>query len=248
MPEVSASYYLSDADFILTSGGTMTDQAGTALCDTSGGKKSSTCNDWSFDTGTYYVEGPVKITGSSGTAGQSAKGGTPVQLTVIAEGSIDVSGSPSITADTSDLIFVTDGDLEISGNMDTSSGGGQMLVHEQVKITRNLTHDGQVIVQNTTSVDDLVTANVLQGNGTITYSGRYGKRHLHREGMARRSGWRLTHRPGFDPRGMTLPVRGLPVDAWLAHRFWRTVYERASPPPKPGSTDSMRRLKHRQRP
>ena len=37
IPSVSASDYLADADFILTSGGTMTDQAGTVLCDTAGG-------------------------------------------------------------------------------------------------------------------------------------------------------------------------------------------------------------------
>ena len=194
VPSVSASDYLADADFILTSGGTMTDQAGTVLCDT--GKSGKTlCNDWEFDTkkgewsigkkqtptdGTYYVEGPVKITGSPGTAGKSVKvaksgkAATPVNLSIIAEGSIDISGNPTIAADTPDLLFVTDGDLEISGSLDTTSGGGQMLVHEQAKITGNLTHTGQIIVEDSPSVDDLVTANDLRGNTTISYSGGLG--------------------------------------------------------------------------
>ena len=196
VPEVNASDYLSDADFILTSAGTMTDPGGTLLCDTAGagkGQNSTTCNDWSFDsgtgewsvgntatpnTGTYYVEGPVKIAGSPGTDA------APIQLSIIAEGSIDVSGSPTIIADTPDLIFVSDGDIEISGSLDTSNGGGSILVHEQLSITGNLTHEGQLIVEDATTVDHLVTTNSIQGNATISYSGTVGT------GIFTVQGWR----------------------------------------------------------
>ena len=200
IPSVSASDYVSHADFILTSAGTMTDPAGTVLCNTAvggGGKGgATTCNDWSFDSGsgewsvgngstptdgTYYVEGPVKITGSPGTGGggkgkggKSAKGAGPVQISIIAEGSIDISGSPTIAADTPGLLFVTDGDLEISGSLDTTSGGGQMLVHEQAKITGNVSLSGQILVEDAPSVDDLVTANVLSGSATLSYNGGLG--------------------------------------------------------------------------
>ena len=196
VPEIDASDYLGDADYILTSAGTMTDQAETIICDTGGGGKGGTaCHEWSFDSvhgewslgsdappdGTYYVEGPVKITGSAGTSGKSAKGGksakaaTPIHLSIIAEGSIDISGSPTIAAETPHLLFVTDGDLEISGSLDATSGGGQMLVHEQVKITGNLSAIGQLIVEDAAvSVDGLVTTNDISGNVTITYNGDLG--------------------------------------------------------------------------
>ena len=194
--EVSASDYLSYADYILTSSGTMTDQVGTVLCDTASGgkgKNETKCNDWSFDSGsgewgignndtptdgTYYVEGPVDIAGSPGTTGM------PVNLSIIAEGSIDISGSPTIAAETPDLLFVTDGDLEISGSPDTTSARGQILVHEQVQFTGTWSHNGQIIVENSASIDDLVTANDLSGNVTISYSGGLGT------GVFTVQGWR----------------------------------------------------------
>ena len=178
---VSASDYLDDADFILTSTGTMTDPGGTLLCTASGGMGGD-CNEWDFDSGTgvwsldsnseppdgtYYVEGAVEITGSPG----GGKGG-PAVLSIIAEGSIDISGNPEITADATDLLFVTDGDLEISGNLETD--GGQMLVHEQVKLSGTPEITGQLLVENATSVDTLVTANDISGNVTPTYTGGLG--------------------------------------------------------------------------
>jgi type II secretory pathway pseudopilin PulG len=180
VPEVHASDYLAFADFILTSAGTMTDLGGTLLCTASGGMGGD-CNEWDFDSGTgvwslgkseppdgtYYVEGAVEVTGSPG----GGKGG-PVVLSIIAEGSIDISGHPEMTADTADLLFVTDGDLEISGDLVASSG--QMLVHEQVNLTGTTDITGQLLVENATSVDTLVTANHITGTGTITYNGGLG--------------------------------------------------------------------------
>ena len=193
IPEISASNYLDQADYILTSTGTVTLPDGTVLCDTGGASKgSSTCYGWDFNSGsvewsiginetptdgTYYVEGAVVISGSPGTLGNGATKNTPapVNLSIIAEGSIDISGSPTIAADTPDLLFVTDGDLEISGTPDATSGGGQILVHEQVKITGNLSAIGQLIVEDAAvSVDGLVTTNDISGNVTITYNGDLG--------------------------------------------------------------------------
>ena len=167
MMEIHASDYLAYADFILTSDGTMTNQAGTVLC------AEAPCNDWDFDdgdwsfgsggsepdTGTYYVEGPVTVTGNP-----------EVQITIIAEGSIDISGSPELTPDTPGLFLVTDGDLEISGNLETNAPG-QMLVHEQVSLSGNVELIGQLIVEDAATVSDLVTENTISGNVEITYNG-----------------------------------------------------------------------------
>jgi hypothetical protein len=193
LPAVRASDYLHYADFILTSGGTMTNQAGTVLCIWT---MVTPCNvGWDFDSGTgawsisstaptggtYYVEGRVNITGSPGSAA------TPVLLTLIAEGSIDISGSPDITADTPELLFVTDGDLQISGGLDALDPltvGGQMLVHEQVQLSGNPSLAGQLIVENAPSVDPLVEFNQISGNVTITYNGGLGS------GVYSVTGWR----------------------------------------------------------
>lgn len=178
IPEVHASDYLQYADFILTSDGRKTNLAGGLICN-------APCDNWTFDanggpdgnpewsigsgaptTGTYYVEGAVKVTGSPAA-----------QLTLIAEGSIDISGSPDFTADTIELLFVTDGDLEISGGLDIADPlnvGGQILVHEQIKLSGNPYLFGQIIVENAPSVSGLVTLNEISGNVDIHYNGGLG--------------------------------------------------------------------------
>jgi hypothetical protein len=178
-PEIRASDYLTYADFILTSAGTMTDQMGTELC------AATPCNNWDFNSGSgewsfnstaptagnYYGEGDVAISGSPGSAA------SPVKISTIAEESIDISGSPDVTSDTPELLFVTDGDLEISGGLDAGNpltASGQILVHEQVKLSGNPSLAGQLIVENAASVATLVTANDLSGNVTITYNGGLG--------------------------------------------------------------------------
>ena len=179
VPEIQASDYLAYADVILTSDGTMTNQAGTEeLC------PAAPCNNWDFagsvwsfgtqapTDGTYYVEGAVEITGSPGSSED------PVLMSIIAEGSIDISGSPAVTPHTPDLLFVTDGDLKISGNIvtgDPATAEGQMLVHEQVQLSGTPSLAWQLIVENATSVDLLVTDNaIVSGNVTITYDGDLG--------------------------------------------------------------------------
>jgi len=190
LPEIHASDYRQYADFILQSDGTITDLAGVLV------PTPADFSEWSFDstggpdgipewslssgapppTGTYYVRGAVKVTGN------------PVaQLTLIAEGSIDISGSPDFTADTTELLFVTDGDLEISGGLDALDPlnvGGQILVHEQIKLSGNPALTGQFIVENATSVSTLVTTNEISGHVEIIYNGGLGG------GTFTVSGWR----------------------------------------------------------
>jgi hypothetical protein len=96
-------------------------------------------------------------------------------LTVIAEGSIDLSGSPEITSYTNQLLVVTDADLDISGGVSTSiSAQGQMLVHEQISFSGNVTLGGQVIVEDAPSIDPLVENNAISGSVVINYSGGLG--------------------------------------------------------------------------
>lgn len=177
LPTVRASDYRQQANFILTGDGSVSLPNGAVLCSAASNQHACRADyGWSFSggiwsvgavgtpMGTYYVEGAVEI-GSSAT----------LQITVIAEGSIDLSGSPTLTANTDELLFVTDGDLDISGGVDTDViAQGQMLVHEQVSISGNATLGGQLIVDNSPSVDPLVDVNSISGNVTIDYNGTLG--------------------------------------------------------------------------
>ncbi len=177
LPNIRASDYRHHADYILTDGGTVTLPSGMELCNASGNQHacrngygwSYTKGVWSVGSqgtplGTYYVETRADI-GSKST----------LQITVIAEGSIDISGSPTLTADTDELLLVTDADLDISGGVDTNVvAQGQMLVHEQISISGNATLGGQLIVEDATSEDPFVDANHISGSVVIDYNGTLG--------------------------------------------------------------------------
>lgn len=182
VPPIHASDYFHWADFVLTSDGTMTDQAGTLLCTWD---SKTSCNNWDWNSasgtwtlnsnsvtaGTYYVEGHAVTSGSPG----SAK--SPAQISIIAEGSIEISGSPKLQPDTPELLFVTDQDLKITGTIDTVGEAalvqGQMLVKGQAEIAGNASLDGQLLVEDL-DVGDLVTSNTIGGSVVITYTGGLG--------------------------------------------------------------------------
>ena len=109
--------------------------------------------------------------------------GNPMQITIIAEGSIDISGNQDFEPNTADLQFVTDGDLQITGNFETHAPG-QMLVHEQIRISGNIELIGQLIAEDAATVSDLVTQNTISGNVDTTYNGGFSS------GSFGVSGWR----------------------------------------------------------
>ena len=170
---IHAVDYRDRADFILTSGGEMTDLAGTVLCPAT----AETCNEWEFDSGTgewkigqdnppagtYYVEGDVDIT-NTGKNPQA-------QLSVIAEGSIDIhGGNTDIVSDDPDYLFVMDGDLRVSNG--DFVGDAQVLVREQMKLTGG-TWYARFTQEDAASDHDLVTQadEKLNGNLSITWNG-----------------------------------------------------------------------------
>jgi hypothetical protein len=124
-------------------------------------------------TGTFYVEGPVKISGSPGTAA------SPIAMSVIATGSIDISGSPkfapALSKDGVDhkYQFITDGDLNIGGaaGLVDPETEGQILVREQIKIAGNPKFRGRILVGDADDVFGDVTTNAIPGNPTFTYDG-----------------------------------------------------------------------------
>lgn len=188
VPNIQASDYLDQANYILNADGTATIAAtglpcaltppATAQC----GGWSHTGSTWSISgttapTGTFYVNGSVSISGSPGSPA------APKPLAVIATGSISVSGNPYLSvpppvnpANAKSLQFVTNGDLKIAGNPDIAeqvSVEGRSLVREQLDMAGNPDLRGQIIVQNVTSVSNVALVNQIVGNPQITYNGSF---------------------------------------------------------------------------
>lgn len=197
VPTVTAADYKGHADFILTSSGTITTNPlnpCAASCPPtpvgwtfSGGTWSLTGN--TASSATLYVEGAVAISGNPPSGGGSLN----VALSIIAEGSINITGRPKFTPENDARIqFVTNGDLLIGGNADLDDPTqveGQIMVREQLDVGGNPEFQGRVVIQNVdgdTNVYDattnpngrrgasLITSNTIHGNMTVTYNGTLG--------------------------------------------------------------------------
>lgn len=183
VPTFEASDYLSRADYILNNDGTYTDvstntQTTCANPCLGAWRWASGSNEWQItaaggnpspSAATYYIDDPdvtVRISGSPGSVA------IPVQMSLIAEGSIIISGGPTIEPDTSGVLFVTDEDLSISGGL-TVTEEGLMLVGEQLGISGggNKVLRGQILVADAAANSSVETANVINGNVSIIYNG-----------------------------------------------------------------------------
>lgn len=189
VPDINANTYLDLATHILHSDGTMTTQAGAPACTLancgwsfSGGSWHLTGNgNGAANPGTFFVEGNATISGSP-NAGGTGQNRIALPLSVIATGSIEVTGTPTLRPHNSvALQFVTNGDLRIAGNvdLDNTQVEGQSLVREQLLISGNPDLRGQIIVQDVTDCganpcSNVVTANAITGNMGIIYDGSFG--------------------------------------------------------------------------
>ncbi|MBI4264798.1 MAG: hypothetical protein HY657_10510 [Acidobacteria bacterium] len=182
VPDVRASDYLSKAGYTLHTGGMYSIGNGSPVpcANPCLGAWRWESNEWRVTaqgnltpwTGTYYSETAVTISGSPGSAL------SPVQMTLIAKGSINISGSPYLQPDTSGLLLVTDQDLSIGGNMTATASEALIVVREQLDIGGNASIAGQILVQDAATVSTLVTANSLHGNITLTYTGSLDNKFL----------------------------------------------------------------------
>ena len=177
LPSIDANNHLGIADFILHDDGTKTLANGTAC--------GAACSDWTWDsgqwnitgnsapTGTFFVEGTAEISGSP-----KGPGNTAINLSIIATGSIKITGAPKLAPDNTGnpekFQLIANGDLFIGGNVnadDPSLEEGQIFVKEQIHMHGNPSFQGRIIVQNETSVHDLVTENTIGGTPSIRYEG-----------------------------------------------------------------------------
>ena len=199
LPDIHAIDYFNDADYILTDGpsphlgmgGRIVRRVDNTVMCTVSPADSNACRkvvnpdtgviwgwSWTVADGwdltsniasqaTYYVQGDVKITGDPGSPV------SPVYLSIIAEGNIEVAGNPDLRPEpASAILFVTDMDLKLNGNIAVPlTVEGKILVREQIDFAGNPQISGQVICQNIPSVSTLVENNTIAGSVSITYNG-----------------------------------------------------------------------------
>ncbi|MEI6667899.1 MAG: PilX N-terminal domain-containing pilus assembly protein [Acidobacteriota bacterium] len=187
VPTVSAIAHKNEADYILTKAGKMTNLAGTttycsgAPCGATGWSFKSGAwevnSDGALQAGIYFAETDVTIGKNCGSDA------SPATVTIISEGSISVTGNPTLAAKESGLLFLADGDISIKGNLTQKGSPAQILVHEQIEIAGNPTLIGQILVENGANTASLVTVKSkvqifyegdFTGNFEITYNGGLG--------------------------------------------------------------------------
>jgi hypothetical protein len=188
-PDIHASTYFNEADFVLQANGQITNKAGSSIYCNAGTNQDACRNvtppggnapfGWTFGSGTwdlsqpsansatYYARSDVRVSGSPGS------NATPILLTIIAEGNIEITGNPDLRPEPASVLqFVTDKDLRIAGTLSVPPVfEGRILVREQISISGNPTLAGQLIVQNVPSVSTLVTANSVTGSASLEYNG-----------------------------------------------------------------------------
>ena len=199
LPEIDPASLEPQADYILGDDGRIRDQAGNVIGDANPG----TWNGWDWDPGgsrwvagggipggTYYAEGSnINI---SGNPGSGPPGTPPLNLTLIAEGWIEISGNPNIipdlTMDNVTYSMVAGTDLKISGNPGTIFQGLHYAGH-QIDFSGNPTLNGQVFGKNLDDTEyppppfpggqNLIERQAggfveISGNPTINYDGSGG--------------------------------------------------------------------------
>lgn len=177
IPEVDPNAYRSQANYILGADGNVRDPAGNIIFYTFGNSDNK-FNGIHFNPGvpewhisgnhtgapaTYFVEGMFAISGNA-----------QMQATIIAQGSVKISGNGVLTPHLSNTLVVAGGDIKVSGNGLT--GTGLYFAREQIKLSGNANITGAMIAQDKWDVDPLVTTTTgvgdqLSGNATITYNG-----------------------------------------------------------------------------
>lgn len=185
VPDVQAENYESYADYILTSAGGFqygpSHPAVVAGTQTAGSVCTCPNSGWSFSGGRWSASGHSAMVGtfyvqtSASVSGNLGKKGAELPFSVIAVGSLEISGNVKLKPDNdAKYQFVTNGDLRISGNAgldDATAVEGQILVREQFQMSGNPEFQGRILVQNAPSVFNDLTSNSITGNAKITYIG-----------------------------------------------------------------------------
>lgn len=174
--------HCGSADYTLTAGGKVRIEAtGVELTATGtaqyGWKRTGTSPvEWTYDTntefpGTFCVEGNAEIKKDPGHGESSA-----MSMTVIAKGSIKVSGKPWLKADDPNgFVFMAGGDIDlnIEDRGTTPSYTGNIYAFSQCKLDGKSTVNGQVVCAGNTTptgAKEYANKNELKSDITFNYT------------------------------------------------------------------------------
>jgi hypothetical protein len=179
VPKHDPFNFRDQADYILQDGWVVTvspqrDSASATGQGVRGWKYSAAQNTYSLsgnkaEPGTYYVSGNAEVTGNAG------KDGDPLRITIIATGSVKVTGTPRLTPDHPEgILILAGGDVEIGGNASgiTPNYSGLVYAGSQCQVHGNPSVGGHILCHNApdpASSTDLVSENKVNGNPTVTY-------------------------------------------------------------------------------
>ena len=72
------------------------------------------------------------------------------------------------------VLFVTDGDLDITGNVTQVGSEALILVREQMRLKGNSQLMGQIFIEDDSDSSDLVTTSTMGGNAQVTSNAALG--------------------------------------------------------------------------
>lgn len=132
---------------------------------------------WSFSAGGVPAPVPGKVCaeGNVEVAGNIGSAANPFRITVIATGSVKVSGNPYLAPATTDSIaIVSGGDVSIAGNpaAGATSYEGLIYAHSQCLGTGSAVMRGQLLCANNPTpvgATEWIATTTMQGNFQVTY-------------------------------------------------------------------------------
>lgn len=182
IPDLDPADYCGSADYVLRADGMVVKKGppdlilnATSVPQFGWKRSSSSPVVWDLSgplavNGTVCAEGNVKVSGNAGTDA------LPLKMSIIATGSIEVSGNPFMQPSSPDsVMFLAGGDLSISGNPGILNDNFEGLIYSdsQCKISGNPSLEGQVVCQdnpNPAGAIQYADKNEISGNPRIRYS------------------------------------------------------------------------------
>lgn len=182
IPDLDPADYCGRADFILRADGMVVkkgspDQVFNATSSPQFGWKRSGTSPLTWDlSGNQAVDGTVCAEGNVTMSGNPGDDGAPLRMSVIATGSIEISGNPFLVPSSPDsILFLAGGDLSISGNPGAISDNfdGLIYAESQCKVSGNPTIEGQLLCKNKPNAPGTIeyaSENEISGSMVLRYS------------------------------------------------------------------------------